>query len=246
MLMADKVIAVSTQTKKAIIREYHIPSDKIDVVHNSIDKNWYESLDDKNSYKYLEKMKNNGYKVVVNIGRITVQKGLFNLLMAAKEVVKRKPKTIFLIVGSGEQEYELLELSAQLGISQNVIFTGFQRGKNLRDAFSIGNLFVMPSVSEPFGLTPLEAIGYGTPSLISKQYKGNPWIVCSMWLAQYYIGQNKIDQAKELINWALSTKLSSGVLSEQFDVSSGKHVGVTPLVWSHAELVKTFIDLYKI
>ena len=114
-------------------------------------------------------MKQQGYRVVVNIGRLTVQKGLPNLLRAAKEVVDRAPKTIFLIVGSGEQEYELLGLAAELGISQNVIFTGFQRGKNWRDAYAIGDLFVMPSISEPFGLTPLEAVGYGTPVLVSKQ-----------------------------------------------------------------------------
>ncbi len=169
MLMADRVIAVSAHTKKAIVREYAIPKDKIEIVHNSIDRDWYESLDENNAYKYLEKMKSRDYKVVVNIGRITIQKGLYNFLISAKEVIKRAPKTLFLIVGSGEQEQELLELCAQLGISRNVIFTGFQRGKNLRDAFAIGDLFVMPSVSEPFGLTPLEAVGYGTPALISKQ-----------------------------------------------------------------------------
>ena len=74
-----------------------------------------------------------------------------------------------MIVGSGEQYTELIDLASELGISKNVIFTGFQRGKNWRDSFAIGDLFVMPSVSEPFGLTPLEAAGYGTPSLISKQ-----------------------------------------------------------------------------
>jgi glycogen synthase len=103
------------------------------------------------------------------VGRLTIQKGLPNLFRAAKEVVARVPKTIFLFVGDGEQERELLELAAELGISQNVVFTGFQRGKNWRDAYAIGDLFVMPSVSEPFGLTPLEAIGYGTPALISRQ-----------------------------------------------------------------------------
>ena len=114
-------------------------------------------------------MKIQGYRVVVNVGRLTVQKGLPNLLRAAKEVVERVPKTLFLIVGSGEQYYELIDLAAELGIGPNVFFTDFQRGKTWRDAFAIGDLFVMPSVSEPFGLTPLEAIGYGTPSLVSRQ-----------------------------------------------------------------------------
>lgn len=168
-LMADRIIAVSEFTKRAIAREYDIPSDKIDVVHNSLDREMVEPLDDHNAHTYLESMKAQGYKVVTNIGRLTIQKGLTNLLSAARIVIDREPKTLFLVVGSGDQYQELIELAAELGISRNVIFTGFQRGKNWRDSFAIADLFVMPSVSEPFGLTPLEAAGYGTPSLISKQ-----------------------------------------------------------------------------
>lgn len=169
LLLADRIFAVSQLTKDIIVKEYGIPADKIEVVHNSIDINLYENLDEENAYKFLAKLKNNGYRVVSNIGRLTVQKGLYNFLQAAKKVIDKNPKTIFLIVGSGEQYIELLELAAELGISKNVIFTDFQRGKNLRDAFKIADLFAMPSVSEPFGLTPLEAIGYGTPALVSKQ-----------------------------------------------------------------------------
>lgn len=169
LLLADRIIAVSQLTKDVITREYDIPADKVEVIHNSIDVSAYDDLGVDSAYKYIEKMKQNGYRVVSNIGRLTVQKGLYNLLLAAKEVVARAPKTLFLIVGSGEQYQELLQLSADLGISKHIIFTDFQRGKRLRDAFSIADLFVMPSVSEPFGLTPLESIGYGTPALVSKQ-----------------------------------------------------------------------------
>lgn len=167
--MADRVIAVSQHTKKAIMRDYGVPEDKIEVVHNSIDKESITPLDEDNAYKYLQTMKGLGYRVVVNIGRLTIQKGLPNLLKAARKVIDHSPKTMFLIVGSGEQYYELINLAAELGIGANVLFTDFQRGKNWRDAFAIGDLFVMPSISEPFGLTPLEAIAYGTPSLVSKQ-----------------------------------------------------------------------------
>ncbi len=169
LLEADRIIAVSHHTKKAITREYKIPADKIEVIHNSIDTATLQASHDVNAYKYLEAMKQQGYRVVVNIGRLTIQKGLPNLIRAAQQVIKRAPKTIFLIVGNGEQERELLELSAALGISKNVVFAGFQRGKRWRDAYKIADLFVMPSISEPFGLTPLEAIGHGTPALISKQ-----------------------------------------------------------------------------
>ncbi len=169
MHMADRVIAVSQHTKDSIVRDYHIPADKIEVVHNSIDPGELAPLDGDNAYRYLSLMKSLGYRVVVNVGRLTIQKGLPNLLHAAKEVIARAPKTMFLIVGSGEQYYELIEMAAGLGIGPNVLFTDFQRGKKWRDAYAIGDLFVMPSVSEPFGLTPLEAISYGTPSLVSRQ-----------------------------------------------------------------------------
>lgn len=167
--MADRVIAVSEHTKRCIHNDYGVPLDKIEVVHNSIDLADIEPLDADNSYKYVDFMKGLGYRVVVSVGRLTVQKGLPNLLLAARKVVENAPKTLFVIVGSGEQYYELIEQAAALGIGPNVLFTDFQRGKTWRDAFAIGDLFVMPSLSEPFGITPLESVSYGTPALISKQ-----------------------------------------------------------------------------
>lgn len=167
--LADRVIAVSEHTKKAIIRDYGVPAEMIEVVHNSIDPESFLPSEEDNVYKYVEYMKHLGYRVMTNVGRITVQKGLPNLLQAAKKAIDKVPKTLVLIVGSGEQLYELIELAASLGIGGNVLFTDFQRGKRLRDAFAIGDLFVMPSISEPFGLTPLESIGYGTPAMLSHQ-----------------------------------------------------------------------------
>ncbi len=167
--MADRIMAVSEHTKNCIVRDYGVPAAKIEVVHNSIESGDIVPLDTDNTYQYLSAMRAQGYRVVTNVGRLTIQKGLPNLLHAAKDVVYRAPKTLFLIVGSGEQYYELIELAADLGIGANVFFTGFLRGKQWRDAFAISDLFVMPSISEPFGLTPLEAVAYGTPSLVSRQ-----------------------------------------------------------------------------
>jgi glycogen(starch) synthase len=169
MMLADTVIAVSEHTKRAIIREYGIPADKIQVIHNSFDIENVVPEEGDNAYRYIEHMRRQGYRIVASVGRLTIQKGLPNLLHAFQAVVRRNPKTLLLIVGSGEQYYELIVLAAQLGISKNVVFTDFQRGKRYRDAYAVADLFVMPSISEPFGLTPLEAIGYGTPALISKQ-----------------------------------------------------------------------------
>ena len=168
---ADKIIAVSNFTRQAIVDQYGIPDDKVDVIYNSIESSDVVplELDPANTYQYLSLLRTQGYRIVANVGRMTIQKGLTNFLKAAKTVVDHAPKTMFLIVGSGEQYIELLTLAADLGIAKNVIFTDFQRGKPWRDAFAVADLFVMPSVSEPFGLAPLEAIGYGTPTLISKQ-----------------------------------------------------------------------------
>lgn len=169
MMLADHVIAVSERTKQMISDDYGIPQSKIEVIHNSLDISELQPLDERNSFRYLEALKSEGWKVVASVGRLTVQKGLPHLVSAAGEVVKRLPKTIFLFVGDGEQRDELLEQAAAAGIGPNVIFAGFQRGKRWRDAYAVADLFVMPSVSEPFGLTPYEAAAFNTPSLISKQ-----------------------------------------------------------------------------
>lgn len=92
------------------------------------------------------------------------------------------------------------------------------------------------------GVIRYEGDGY---FLSKQQYKGNPWIVCTMWLAQYYIGLNKMEEAFEFIGWALERRLPSGALSEQFDPETGEQLGVTPLVWSHAELINTVLDYYQ-
>lgn len=167
--LADRVIAVSNVTKRNIIREYGVPADKIDVVHNNIDIDALLPASGENEYAFLTRMKQHGHRVVVNVGRLTIQKGLTHLLHAFSIAVRYAPKSFLLIVGSGEQYFELIELAAELGIGDKVLFTEFQRGKRWRDAFAVADLFVLPSPTEPFALTALEAIGYGTPVLISKE-----------------------------------------------------------------------------
>jgi glycosyltransferase involved in cell wall biosynthesis len=206
LAMADQIIAVSNHTKNKIIADYGIPASAIDVVHNSIEANVKITDEIVNSYQYIASLKSQGYKVVVNIGRLTIQKGIPNLIKAAAKVLEVEPKVLFLIVGSGEQYHELVMLAAELGISDKVIFTEFQRSKKWRDAFIIGDLFVMPSVSEPFGLTPLEAISYGTPSLVSKQ-SGVSEVFKNCLKVDYW----DIDEMANIITSAVS---SPGLLDE--------------------------------
>lgn len=185
-------------------------------------------------------MKSQGYRVVSNVGRLTVQKNLYNLMQAAKLVIEKTPKTLFLIVGSGEQYLELLELAAELGISKNVIFTDFQRGKNLRDAFSVADLFVMPSVSEPFGLTPLEAIGYGTPALVSKQ-SGVAEVITNCLKVDFWDIKEMANQISAVVrNDSLRDELHSQSYKEflklSWDDAAHKMVGT---YHQHAQLVGT-------
>lgn len=209
MVLADKVVAVSEHTKQKIVDEYAIPPEKIKVIHNSIDVSGTLPVDQANAFAYLGVLKRQGYKVVANVGRLTIQKGLPNLLRAAQKVVQYQPKTMFLLVGAGEQYHELITQTAELGIAKNVIFTGFLRGKQWRDAFAIADLFVMPSISEPFGLTPLEAIGYGTPALISKQ-SGIAEILTSALKVDFW---DEDEMANQIVNVLRSPALAKELLA---------------------------------
>lgn len=171
LMLADKIIAVSEATKRIIHEKYHIPLNKISVIYNSLD-DAYETSEyqfDQNSYNYLAKLKSSGYHIISTVGRFTIQKGLTNLMHAATLALQKNPKLIFIFAGDGEEKNELVQLAADLGISKNVIFTGFIRGKKLRDIYSISDIFVMSSISEPFGLTALEAAHHGDALILTKQ-----------------------------------------------------------------------------
>ncbi len=171
LVMADRIIAVSNITKDIIVSRYKIPADKIEVVHNGFD---VMDLDDgyvydKRSYKYLEALKQEGYTIVATMTRFTVQKGLTHFIRAAARASEKYDKLAFLIAGDGEQKNELIELAADLGIADKIFFTGFVRGKQWRDTYSAADMFIMSSVSEPFGLTALEAAHHGNALSITYQ-----------------------------------------------------------------------------
>lgn len=171
LMMADRIIAVSNITKNIIVKEYGIPADKVEVVHNAIDVNSFNDgyQYDMSTYKYLEAMKAEGYVVAVAITRFTIQKGLVHFIRAAAKAVEKYNKIVFLLAGDGDQRDELIRLASSYGISDKVFFTGFVRGKQWRDAYSLADIFVMSSVSEPFGLTALEAAHHGNALIISRQ-----------------------------------------------------------------------------
>lgn len=167
MEKADKIIAVSEFTKNMIVKNYGIDPKKIHVVHNSI------NMDDYTLKNYelspLNKLKEAGYKIVLFVGRLTIQKGPDYFIKAAKKVLQYKSKVFFLVVGSGDLERQIIQQTAALGISDKVLFAGFLRGDDLMRVYKMADVFVLPSVSEPFGITALEAIINGAPVIISKQ-----------------------------------------------------------------------------
>lgn len=171
LMMADRIIAVSNITKSLIMQKYSIPGDKIEVIHNAIDILSYDDgySYDKQTYHYLEALKREGYTIVSTVTRFTVQKGLTHFVRAAARASEKYHKFAFLMAGDGEQRDELIALAADLGIADKLFFTGFVRGKQWRDAYSVSDVFVMSSVSEPFGLTALEAAHHDNAVIVTKQ-----------------------------------------------------------------------------
>lgn len=171
LMMADRVIAVSEITKNIIVHRYGIPADKVEVVHNAIDQSELDDgyYYDRRTYRYLEALKADGFTVVSTITRFTIQKGLTYFLRAAARASQKCDKLAFLMAGDGEQRNELIQLAADLGIADKVFFTGFVRGKQWRDAYCVSDVFVMSSVSEPFGLTALEAASHVNALIITRQ-----------------------------------------------------------------------------
>lgn len=163
MHAADKIIAVSYFTKNIIINRYGISEDKVEVVHNGIERN-------KLCQRFTEETGiKNDEKIVLFMGRITMQKGPEYFLLAAKKVLEVMDNVKFIMAGSGDLMNKAVEMAANLGIGNKVLFTGFLRGEDVQKIYRMADLFVMPSVSEPFGLVPLEALGNDVPVIISKQ-----------------------------------------------------------------------------
>lgn len=161
MEKADRVIAVSHRTKATIVDRYGIPADKIRVVHNAVMKNVV--ADNPLFPKGFDE------KIVLFLGRVTLQKGPDYFVEAAHLVLKRMSNVRFVMAGTGDMLPRMIERVAQLRIQDHVHFTGFLRGAELESMFAMSDLYVMPSVSEPFGITPFEAMLYGVPTIISKQ-----------------------------------------------------------------------------
>jgi glycosyltransferase involved in cell wall biosynthesis len=161
MHRADKVITVSHFTRNIIISRYGVSGDKVEVVYNGVERVGKWPVED----TIIEKDE----KIVLFLGRITMQKGPEYFLQAAKKVLELMDNVRFVMAGSGDLMHRSIEMAAELGIGHKVLFTGFLRGEDVHKIYKMADLYVMPSVSEPFGIAPLEALDNDVPVIISKQ-----------------------------------------------------------------------------
>lgn len=160
MEAADRVITVSDLTRNIVITKYGIDPSKVVTVHNAVDFSGRSEIQVERGVKE---------KVVTFLGRITFQKGPEYFIEAAAKVLKKCKNVRFVMAGSGDMMNRSIRQVARLGISDRFHFTGFLRGVEVQKMFALSDVYVMPSVSEPFGISPLEAMRSGVPSVISRQ-----------------------------------------------------------------------------
>ncbi len=158
---ADHIICVSNLTRETVIHNYGIDPAKVTTVHNAVTPLTPEQLNVPDHHSKD--------KVVTFLGRITMQKGPEYFVEAAAKVLKNNPNVRFVMAGSGDMMNKMINLAAERGIADRFHFPGFQKGSQVYEMLKSSDVYVMPSVSEPFGISPLEAMQMGVPSIISKQ-----------------------------------------------------------------------------
>jgi glycosyltransferase involved in cell wall biosynthesis len=159
---SDHIITVSNLTRSTVIEKYHQDPRKVTTVHNAV-----EPL--KSEIEHIQPKKGTKDKVITFLGRITMQKGPEYFVEAAARVLKKANHVRFIMAGSGDMMNQMIRLVAQRNISDKFHFTGFMKGNQVYEVLKSSDVYVMPSVSEPFGISPLEAMQCGIPSIISKQ-----------------------------------------------------------------------------
>jgi glycogen synthase len=157
---ADHIMTVSELTRRIVIEKYYQDPRKVTTVHNAV-----EPLPDADSFTKTPRKE----KVVTFLGRITMQKGPEYFVEAAHRVLQKTKDVRFVMAGSGDMMNAMIDLAAKRNIADRFHFTGFLKGRQVHEMLAESDVYIMPSVSEPFGISPLEAMQVGTPTIISKQ-----------------------------------------------------------------------------
>ena len=227
MLSADKVVAVSDLTRNTCINRYGVPPEKVVTVHNAVDFSGRENLSVERGVKE---------KVVTFLGRITFQKGPEYFIEAAAKVLKRTKNVRFVMAGSGDMMNRAIRQAARHGISDRFHFTGFLRGMDVQKMFALSDVYIMPSISEPFGISPLEAMRTNVPSIISKQ-SGAAEVLKYAFKTDFWDIDAMADDIYALLNYPA---LASFAAKQGFDeVNSLKWTGAT------AKLKKVYESLIR-
>ncbi len=224
---ADTIVAVSAFTKRIVTEKYAVPEEKVRVVHNGVDTH-----EPKRHEPTLQELRARGKKIVLYHGRITVQKGVDYFVHAAKKVIEYDPDVVFVISGKGDMVGQIMQQVGALGLSQHVLFAGALWYEERDQMYQSVDLVVMPSVSEPFGLVPLEAIQHGTPSLISKQ-SGVAEVITHVLKVDFW-------DTEDMANKILAA-LRYPVLHNQLTREGKREAG--RLSWKH--VAQKVIDLYQ-
>ncbi len=222
MQQADLVISVSNLTRNTVIKKYGIPAEKVVTVHNAIEPVEKEDLKVKKVVKE---------KVVTFLGRLTFQKGPEYFVEAAKKILEKDNNVRFVMAGNGDMMNQLIRRVAELKIADKFHFTGFLKGEDVDRMFMLSDVFVMPSVSEPFGLVPLEAMRSDVPVVISKQ-SGVAEVLQYALKVDFWDVDGLSDAIYGLLHYKSLTKLF---------IKEGK-IEVDNLKWEHA--AKKIKELY--
>lgn len=224
MTHADHIITVSNLTRQTVIEKYGIDPSKVTTVHNAVTPLSEEFLN-----VQAQKPKE---KVVTFLGRITMQKGPEYFVETAAKVLKNTHDVRFVMAGSGDMMDKMINLAAERGIADRFHFPGFQKGKQVYEMLKASDVYVMPSVSEPFGISPLEAMQMGVPSIISKQ-SGCAEILNNVIKTDYWDVDAMADAIHSIVTYpAMHRQLSEDGLAE-----------VNQITWDKAG--RKVIDIYN-
>lgn len=223
MMAADRVCAVSNLTRNIVIDRYGISADKVFTVHNGVK---FKNSENEEVERYLDD------KIVTFLGRITYQKGPDYFVEAAAKVLKKMKNVRFVMAGSGDMLNHVIRHVAKLGIANRFHFTGFLKGDDVRKMFAMSDIYIMPSVSEPFGISPLEAMRSNVPVIISKQ-SGVAEVLANAIKVDYW----DVDALADAIYGLLKYPALHKMMQER----GGDEVNT--LTWDDA--AKKVIDIYK-
>ena len=225
MYWADHIITVSDLTRQTVIDKYGIDPRKVTTVHNAVEPVSPE-------IEAIEPIRNTKDKIVTFLGRITMQKGPEYFVEAAYRVLQRTKNVRFVMAGSGDMMNEMIRLASARGIADRFHFTGFLKGKQVYEMLKSSDVYIMPSVSEPFGISPLEAMQVGVPSIISFQ-SGCAEILTNVIKIDYWDIEAMADAIYSIVTYP--------AMYEHLKIE-GK-AEVDEIVWEKAG--KKVIDIYK-